>query len=1218
MQPSNRFMYGWACLFYTGVIAAQTPQPIGEIHSLSHTDGSSDPKGFVEIDGEVLFTTDQPAALWRTDGTSSGTRALATFASTGEFRLALNHDQRFFTLIRSDYPGWTLVVSDGTTEGTYQIPDFPLVGLRTNLPRLSPFAQIGGVYYFLGRDGDTLWRSELDTEAAEIVTTFENPLGYETYYSVPVAWNGQIFVLRGHHETGITLWRYSPASGQLTDVGFVANVDDSISVTGLGDSAALTASEAGLFFFTEYWTAAGPAFNAHRDLWFSNGSPTGLTDLAVFSVTGFGQPAHGLMPFSDGVVFTAFEPDSGYELWASSGTTEGTRRLTDLAPGGADAHPQGFVELSDQLLFFATAAEEVALWTMSTEFEAPQPVIQVRPNDFYQPRYPSEWFFAEPSHGEIWFFGQDPLAGDSRGLWKSDGTEAGTFLVDATSWGTLPAATSLGVFYASLSAFGREPGISRDGLGSVLLNINETPRELPASVPQAEVFDDRLYFLAADKHGLETLKRSDGSEETTMDLAIVGAHQVSTNPSAIHEAQITALGNQIIWIDRDDVLGLRVVTVDTGSLETLLQIENRFADVRILGVGDSLAFLSVRLENQWSIYRCDGDQDGTYAVLNFSLDADGSLLHPIMDGDRLFFVAGRYGIYDLYLCGGDEEASGRVARLMDESSEFSSPRQLTIINRHALIHTVYQSDPFVPNPVHRERLWQSDGTPEGTLLVRESDRPMAWLGQNDSWLYFTVFPGQLWRTDGSEMPPELVSIDPIFSQITPWDSHPGSALFTAVVDGRRAIVSTDFETTEIWFEFPGPASDWPLQYVAKISEQVFFTHDQRLWVATRDQGAMLLSEFISVGSNGSTPPHGVLQAVFDGKLVFAAESQRGMELWKTDGSALGTRALQHDGTFFSVPTMIEAGVNHLFFATQQNTVQSIWSTCKSPQIQLAGVERLAVGEAGEVSLVELPLAATVQWELDQGTVIAHTDQSVSFRAEGNNDVVVSARVEIPGGCVSETQRRVRVFDVVESSAWIGHVTRVGHGFRTQILIHNDGKTAASATLQPYGMEGQPFPPVSVEVPLGGYVVRSTNELFGADPISHFGVDAPAEVTVTASYTSTRTTGVHAEVHAGLSGKMRWRFYAGDWTRVFDGLALLNAGHEAAQVYVRSLSGDGQVLGEADLLPVAPKSKTLTVCADVLPNIPGSLIEVVSDRPLQSVLLRGDLENAEALWVIIPF
>jgi ELWxxDGT repeat protein len=53
------------------------------------------------------------------------------------------------------------------------------------------------------------------------------------------------------------------------------------------------------------------------------------------------------------LLFAAFEPDSGVELWRSDGSERGTWRLQDIANGPASASPYGFTAVGDQVFFAA-------------------------------------------------------------------------------------------------------------------------------------------------------------------------------------------------------------------------------------------------------------------------------------------------------------------------------------------------------------------------------------------------------------------------------------------------------------------------------------------------------------------------------------------------------------------------------------------------------------------------------------------------------------------------------------------------------------------------------------------------------------------------------------------------------------------------------------------------------------------------------------------------
>jgi ELWxxDGT repeat protein len=52
------------------------------------------------------------------------------------------------------------------------------------------------------------------------------------------------------------------------------------------------------------------------------------------------------------LLFAAFEPDGGMEIWRSDGSERGTRRVQDIARGPISASPNG-ITAAGQSVFFA-------------------------------------------------------------------------------------------------------------------------------------------------------------------------------------------------------------------------------------------------------------------------------------------------------------------------------------------------------------------------------------------------------------------------------------------------------------------------------------------------------------------------------------------------------------------------------------------------------------------------------------------------------------------------------------------------------------------------------------------------------------------------------------------------------------------------------------------------------------------------------------------------
>jgi len=90
------------------------------------------------------------------------------------------------------------------------------------------------------------------------------------------------------------------------------------------------------------------------ELWKSDGSAEGTVRLADLYPGSTGSLAEAIVALPDGrAVFAAGHEQFGRELWQSDGTAEGTRLLTDLAPGLESSNPTALTVTGNQLCFVA-------------------------------------------------------------------------------------------------------------------------------------------------------------------------------------------------------------------------------------------------------------------------------------------------------------------------------------------------------------------------------------------------------------------------------------------------------------------------------------------------------------------------------------------------------------------------------------------------------------------------------------------------------------------------------------------------------------------------------------------------------------------------------------------------------------------------------------------------------------------------------------------------
>jgi ELWxxDGT repeat protein len=359
-------------------------------------------------------------ALWRTDGTASGTvailrqesrdflpRPLVSFGET----LYLTRDREL-----------RKIDGDGTTD--VLVKEFP------SYPGVEDAVVAGGRLFLLadeaGHDGQ-LWTTD-GTEAGTVpLTSFRS--GSEIPL-LPVSLAGREYFLT---ETGklydtdgarllaepveedflaTNLFSFGPslytfAYGALRKLSGSAGELEEIA---LPDGAARLAvtRDAILFTFdrfgqpTQLWKSDGTAAGTKlvRELAVTEGQrraiPVSLGDRAVF---GAGDGLHGFEPWvsdgtaeetrllrdisssgssdaetffvADGIAyFAATDELHGRELWQTDGTPEGTKLVMDIVTGTASSSPEDFTRAGDTLYFSARSATGLELWA----YELPREV----------------------------------------------------------------------------------------------------------------------------------------------------------------------------------------------------------------------------------------------------------------------------------------------------------------------------------------------------------------------------------------------------------------------------------------------------------------------------------------------------------------------------------------------------------------------------------------------------------------------------------------------------------------------------------------------------------------------------------------------------------------------------------------------------------------------------------------------------------------------------
>jgi ELWxxDGT repeat protein len=418
------------------------------------------------------------------------------------------------------------------------------------------------------------------------------------------------------------------------------------------------------------------------------------------------------------------------------------------------------------------------------------------------------------SHGSLFFNGDDGT--EARGLWKTDGTAAGTVLVKDVRFG-LTLAGSVAVIDPDLT------------------DVNGT-----------------LYFEATPQgtDGGAVLWKSDGTAAGTPSVRVMYAGGTNGEGSL---SELTNVNGTLYFVASDPGNASAAVWKSNGTAAGTTFVFSGFSFNHLTAVSGALLFTY----NNVLYKTAPASQGATPLMPSMSSHFVSPDPHPTplpTIGGIVYFNAS-YATLGNQLWRSDGTLSGtRMVTTINPPQSFSglgfNPTDLTVFNG-ALY---FAAD----DGTHGVELWQSNGTAAGTVMVKDID-PGA-IGSSPSSL--TVFNGALCfaandGTHGAEL----------------WTTNGTTA-------GTRIVKDID----------PGAAGSAPF-LLTVLNGRLYFAaddglHGSELWSSDGSAaGTRLVADVNTVGV-GSTPQQ-LVNA--NGTVFFVAnDGIHGPELFKTDGTAAGT------------------------------------------------------------------------------------------------------------------------------------------------------------------------------------------------------------------------------------------------------------------------------------------------------------------------------------------
>ena len=694
----------YALAFYLLACCSLNAQvPLTLLKDLNTTPGKGGtyPREIVSMNGTLYFAGD---GLWKSNGTASGTtRVREIINNDGPIEpIFLSPGETLLFFLARSKDGLQLWNSDGSSNGTKAIKS----GLDNSFTRIDTIVTVKNTAFLFVRFDKKveLWQSDGTTAGTKVVKqiTLNSDFSSLAWAKTKLVVLNESVYFTAYDDAGVgSLWR---SNG--TDSG-TALVKEAVKAEELkAFNNALFFRESGsrlwrtdgttagtdVFSFTpgigpfspEKFTAVGNIlyFISGSELWKTDGTVLGTVQVKT-GLSNYGS----LCAVGPNLFFLADDGSHGREVWRSDGTTPGTTMAYETQLGIFSSPLKTLTAANGQLFFIASDIRTLKKLNGSTAVE----IVGEGVND------PSVLF---TFNNILYFSAWRIKAGTTTHypeLWRSDGTEAGTYTLTGTETTTMPSLTNT---FTTIS--------------------------------------NKLYFIAYTSENVWDLFNTDGTPAGTKYIA------KSTGPS------IAPLGNTstVLFGNNDELWKTDGTEAGSVLIKDFRPGVDANPITNLINIGTNTYFNAIDGVVGNELWKTDGTTVGTVIVKDINPGPTSSSIQYSTSFKGQLFFAANDGIHGNELWKTDGTAVGTsMVKDIITGMTGSNPR-FFVATDNFLYFSAYQ-------PSIGYQLWKSDGTDVGTSIVKVIPNQIIWVYTSlNNIVYFAASAAdtglELWRSDGSE------------------------------------------------------------------------------------------------------------------------------------------------------------------------------------------------------------------------------------------------------------------------------------------------------------------------------------------------------------------------------------------------------------------------------------------------------------------------------------